>query len=102
VIYLGNESSPCGLIIAEALLWHVRDDLLTPQNTIDVSKLDAIARLSGNWYTRTRDLYELAPPTYQSPKTSEIASFAKKFDIGQQEFIKTKHCQYKQLASATI
>jgi flavin reductase (DIM6/NTAB) family NADH-FMN oxidoreductase RutF len=63
IVYVGNEGSQSGLIIAEAVLWHVRDDLLTPQNTIDVAKLHAIGRLSGNWYTRTRDLYEITRPT---------------------------------------
>ncbi|MBN3869157.1 MAG: flavin reductase family protein [Nostoc sp.] len=63
VVYIGNEGSQSGLIIAEAVLWHIRDDLLTPQNTIDVAKLHAIGRLSGNWYTRTQDLYEIIRPT---------------------------------------
>ncbi|MEH2242967.1 flavin reductase family protein [Nostoc sp.] len=63
IVYLGNEGSQSGLIIAEAVLWHIRDDLLTPQNTIDVAKLHAIGRLSGNWYTRTQDLYEIIRPT---------------------------------------
>ncbi|MBN3897150.1 MULTISPECIES: flavin reductase family protein [unclassified Nostoc] len=63
VVYIGNEGSQSGLIIAEAVLWHIRDDLLTPQNTIDVAKLHAIGRLSGNWYTRTQDLYEITRPT---------------------------------------
>lgn len=63
IVYLGNEGSQSGLIIAEAVLWHIRDDLLTPQNTIDVAKLHAIGRLSGNWYTRTQDLYEITRPT---------------------------------------
>ncbi|MBN3962131.1 flavin reductase family protein [Nostoc sp. NMS8] len=63
VVYVGNEGSQSGLIIAEAVLWHVRDDLLTPQNTIDAAKLHAIGRLSGNWYTRTQDLYEITRPT---------------------------------------
>ena len=63
VVYVGNEGSQSGLIIAEAVLWHIRDDLLTPQNTIDVAKLHAIGRLSGNWYTRTQDLYEITRPT---------------------------------------
>lgn len=63
IVYVGNEGSQSGLIIAEAVLWHIRDDLLTPQNTIDVNKLHAIGRLSGNWYTRTRDLYEINRPT---------------------------------------
>ncbi|QLE41927.1 flavin reductase family protein [Nostoc sp. C052] len=63
VVYVGNEGSQSGLIIAEAVLWHIRDDLLTPQNTIDAAKLHAIGRLSGNWYTRTQDLYEITRPT---------------------------------------
>ncbi|MEH2183291.1 flavin reductase family protein [Nostoc sp.] len=63
IIYVGDEGSQSGLIIAEAVLWHVRDDLLTPENTIDVAKLHAIGRLSGNWYTRTQDLYEIIRPT---------------------------------------
>ncbi|MHC5858275.1 flavin reductase family protein [Nostoc sp.] len=63
VVYVGNEGSQSGLIIAEAVLWHIRDDLLTPQNTIDAEKLHAIGRLSGNWYTRTQDLYEITRPT---------------------------------------
>ncbi|MEH2433051.1 MAG: flavin reductase family protein [Nostoc sp.] len=63
VVYVGNEGSQSGLIIAEAVLWHIRDDLLTPQNTIDVAKLHAIGRLSANWYTRTQDLYEITRPT---------------------------------------
>ncbi|BAY21519.1 hypothetical protein NIES2100_12730 [Calothrix sp. NIES-2100] len=69
VVYVGNEGNKSGLIIAEAVLWHIRDDLLTPENTIDVSKLHAIARLSGNWYSRTDDLYEITRPTQQPPKT---------------------------------
>ena len=69
VVYMGNESNKSGLIIAEAVLWHIRDDLLTPENTIDVSKLHAIGRLSGNWYSRTDDLYEITRPTQQLPKT---------------------------------
>lgn len=67
VIYVGHEGSQSGLIIAEALLWHVRDDLLTPENTIDVTKLHAIGRRSGNWYTRTHDLFEMDRPTYHPP-----------------------------------
>ncbi|MCC5660796.1 flavin reductase family protein [Nostoc sp. XA010] len=62
IVYVANEGSQSGLIIAEAVLWHIRDDLLTPQNTIDVAKLHAIGRLSGNWYTRTQDLYEITRP----------------------------------------
>ncbi|MDZ7961976.1 MAG: flavin reductase family protein [Aulosira sp. DedQUE10] len=69
VIYIGNQGSESGLIIAEAVMWHVRDDLLIPENTIDISKLHAIGRLSGNWYTSTHDLYQITRPDSQPPKT---------------------------------
>lgn len=62
IVYVGKEGAQAGLIIGEALLWHVRDDLLTPRKTIDVSKLHAIGRLSYNNYTRTNDLFEMVRP----------------------------------------
>ncbi len=61
IIYTGRNEST-GLIIAEAKLWHVRDDLVTPQGTIDVTRLHAIGRLSASWYTRTHDLFEMIRP----------------------------------------
>ncbi len=62
IVRLGREDAQSDLIIAQALLWHVRDDLLTPTNTIDVTKLHAIGRLSYNHYTRTDDLFEMIRP----------------------------------------
>ncbi len=62
VVYVGREGAQAGLIIGEAILWHVRDDLLTAQNTIDVTKLHAIGRLSYSYYTRTNDLFEMIRP----------------------------------------
>ena len=61
IVYTGRDDST-GLIIAEAKLWHVRDDLLNEQGTINVQKLHAIGRLSYNWYTRTHDLFEMIRP----------------------------------------
>lgn len=65
IIYLGEEASQSGLIIAHPVLWHVRDDLLTPQNTLDPQKLHAIGRFSHNWYTRTHELFEMVRPGYK-------------------------------------
>lgn len=62
IVRLGSEKAPAHLIIVEAVLWHVRDDLLTPQNTIDVKKLHVIGRLSYNYYTRTNELFEMVRP----------------------------------------
>ena len=49
------------IIIGEILLWHVRDDLLVG-GRLDMGRLDAIGRLSGAGYTRTRDRFEMPRP----------------------------------------
>jgi flavin reductase (DIM6/NTAB) family NADH-FMN oxidoreductase RutF len=49
------------IIIGEILLWHVRDDLLV-EGRIDAGRLDAIGRLSGASYARTRDRFEMPRP----------------------------------------
>src|SRR5436190_16608590 len=53
------------VIIGEILLWHVRDDVVVPTPAgprIDMGKLDAIGRMAGAVYTRTRDRFELQRP----------------------------------------
>src|SRR5262249_40328638 len=53
------------VIIGEILLWHVRDDVVvqTPAGPrIDVGRLDAIGRMAGAVYARTRDRFELPRP----------------------------------------
>lgn len=62
VVYLGREGNQAGLIIGEAVMWHVQDEFLTPQKTVDVTKLHAIGRLSYSYYTRTNDLFEMRRP----------------------------------------
>lgn len=64
IVYVGRDNNQSGLIIAEAILWHVRDDLLTPQNSIDPHKLHAIGRFSHSWYTKTHELFEMPRPVY--------------------------------------
>jgi flavin reductase (DIM6/NTAB) family NADH-FMN oxidoreductase RutF len=49
------------VIIGEILLWHVHDDLIV-NGRIDPLRLDAIGRMGGAGYVRTRDLFELARP----------------------------------------
>jgi flavin reductase (DIM6/NTAB) family NADH-FMN oxidoreductase RutF len=49
------------IIIGEVLLWHVRDDLLVG-GRLDAGRLDAIGRLSGASYARTRDRFEMPRP----------------------------------------
>ena len=64
IINVGREGNQTGLIIAEVLLWHIKDEYLTERGTIDVHKLHPIARLSANWYSTTRDLFELIRPVW--------------------------------------
>jgi len=52
---------PNALIIAEVLLWHVRDELVV-NGRLDPHALHAIGRMGGATYTRTRDLFEMKRP----------------------------------------
>jgi len=49
------------VIIGEILLWHVRDDLVV-DGRLDLGRLDAIGRMSGATYTRTRDRFDMPRP----------------------------------------
>ena len=45
------------------LAWHVRDELLDAERMrIRVDRLEAIGRLAGDGYTRTRDQFEMPRP----------------------------------------
>ena len=50
------------VIIGEILLWHVDDAVLGPNGRVDLGKLDAIGRLAGASYTRTRDRFDMIRP----------------------------------------
>ena len=47
------------LVVAEVVQIHVRDDLLMERNRIDLQRLDAVGRLTGDWYCSTAEQYEL-------------------------------------------
>lgn len=49
---------PTAIIVGEILLWHVRDEVMV-NGRIDMGRLDAIGRMSGSTYTRTRDRFDL-------------------------------------------
>jgi flavin reductase (DIM6/NTAB) family NADH-FMN oxidoreductase RutF len=50
------------LVIAEVVRIHVRDDLLIENNRIDLRRLQAVGRLTGDWYCSTAEQYELQRP----------------------------------------
>ena len=49
------------VIIGEILLWHLRDELVV-DGRIDPHRLDAIGRMGGPSYVRTRDIFDMARP----------------------------------------
>lgn len=64
VISLGNEGAAGNLVICEMLLMHIHDDVLDSEGKIDPFKLDAIARMGGDWYCRANGeaLFRLPQP----------------------------------------
>ena len=60
---------PCGtgpiaanLVIGEALVMHISDDVLDEKRRIDPRKLRTVARLGGDYWCHTSDLFQLKRP----------------------------------------
>ncbi|RAU82410.1 flavin reductase family protein [Pontibacter arcticus] len=64
VISLGNEGGAGNLIICEVLLIHVQESILDAAGKIDPFKLDAVARMGGDYYLRANGdaIFELPKP----------------------------------------
>lgn len=61
---LGTEGGGGNLVIAEVLLMHINENILNEKGSIDQKKLDLMARLGGNWYTRANaaTIFEVEKP----------------------------------------
>lgn len=61
---LGHEGGAGNLVICEVLLVHLADDLYSRGGVIDPHRLDAVARMGGNWYCRAQgdNLFEVVKP----------------------------------------
>jgi flavin reductase (DIM6/NTAB) family NADH-FMN oxidoreductase RutF len=53
---LGVGPGGANLVIGNIIGIHIRDDVLTPDGTIDAEQLDLIGRLGGDKYVRTRSI----------------------------------------------
>lgn len=64
VIELGEKGGSGNLIICEIVLLHINEDVLDSNKQIDPDKIDLVARLGANWYSRTnkKALFEVAKP----------------------------------------
>jgi flavin reductase (DIM6/NTAB) family NADH-FMN oxidoreductase RutF len=64
VLPLGNGGAAGNLVICELLLMHIEDSVLDADGKIDPFKLDAVARMGGDWYCRANgeSLFRLPQP----------------------------------------
>ena len=64
VISLGPEGGAGNLVICEVLLMHIHEDILDENGRIDPYKLDAVARMGGDYYLRANGdcIFELPKP----------------------------------------
>lgn len=63
VISLGDQGGAGNLVICEVLRLHLHEEILDENNRIDPLKIDTVARMGGNWYSRARaGLFEVEKP----------------------------------------
>lgn len=54
VIKTGDQGAAGNLVICEIILAHIKDEILDAEGKIDPFKLDAVARMGGDWYCRAQ------------------------------------------------
>jgi flavin reductase (DIM6/NTAB) family NADH-FMN oxidoreductase RutF len=62
VVYIGRAPGAGVIVVGEVVRFHVREDLVEDYR-IDPAGLDAVGRMAGNTWVRTRDRIELIRPT---------------------------------------
>jgi flavin reductase (DIM6/NTAB) family NADH-FMN oxidoreductase RutF len=63
IIELGSEGGAGNLIICEVVKLHIDESILDDVGRIDAVKLDAVARMGGNWYNRAKEgMFEVPKP----------------------------------------
>lgn len=63
VVALGDGGGAGNLVICEVVRLHIHPEILNEQGGIDQHKIDLIARMGGNWYTRaSAGMFEVEKP----------------------------------------
>jgi flavin reductase (DIM6/NTAB) family NADH-FMN oxidoreductase RutF len=62
IMSIGDGPIAANLVIGEVLLFHISDSVLDAKGAIDPRKLRTIARLGGDYYCRSTDLFEMERP----------------------------------------
>jgi len=63
IVPLGDGPISGNLVIGEIVMFHVADSVIGENGRVDPRKLRTIARLGGDWYCRSTDLFEMKRPT---------------------------------------
>lgn len=62
ILPMGTGPIAANLVVGEVVHMHIADDVLDAHGKVDPRKLQSIARLGGDYYARTTDLFELKRP----------------------------------------
>lgn len=63
IIYAGSEGGAANLVVCEVIKMHISESVMYADEKIDQFKLDQVARMGGNWYTRAQNgMFELPKP----------------------------------------
>ncbi|MAQ74716.1 MAG: flavin reductase [Aquimarina sp.] len=63
VVALGDEGGAGNLVICEVVMMHVKEEILDEDGSIDQYKIDQVARMGGNWYSRANmGMFEVPKP----------------------------------------
>lgn len=64
IISLGEEGGAGNLVICEVLLLHLKENIFDENGKVNPYKMDSVARLGGDWYTRAQGemLFEIPKP----------------------------------------
>ncbi|WP_215222813.1 flavin reductase family protein [Echinicola shivajiensis] len=91
VMEMGNKGGAANLVICEVLLAHIDERVMGHDGKIDPNKLDAVARMGGNWYCRASGdaLFEIEKPVKtkgigvdQIPRRIRLSSVLTGNDLG--------------------
>jgi flavin reductase (DIM6/NTAB) family NADH-FMN oxidoreductase RutF len=68
IVHIGAPDGPLAgnIVIGRVVLMHIADDVLDSNGQIDPAKLDTIGRMGGNFYSTTRDRFEMPRPEAKS------------------------------------
>jgi len=83
VVALGEAGGAGNLIICEVLLMHINENILDENGKINPYKLDAVARMGGDYYLRASGeaIFELPKPIRKGIGVDQLPVFIRKCDL---------------------